>query len=291
MSRNAFTTPIISCCASSPRRNGWARAVAAALLLAAPVSAQAGDAQSVEVRAASLKPGEFVWRDDVSRAGPVAVVISLPAQMAYIYRGGELLGVSTVSTGKAGKRTPVGSFTILQKKVFHRSNLYSNAPMPYMQRLTWTGIAMHAGDLPGYPASHGCIRFPAAFAKKLYDLTDMGGEVRVIDTALPGATLPAPKPALPPVLVADAGLKAATLRDERVTAAAVTSAPSVPTKVATPPMGAAVAAIVASPRPAAPPGPRIDLAANSITFAAYDAVFAAGYGAKGARTRPDAGRR
>jgi lipoprotein-anchoring transpeptidase ErfK/SrfK len=93
------------------------------------------------------------------------VIITLPRQLAFVYRNGVLIGVSTVSSGTKGHATPTGVFTVLQKKVEHYSNLYNAAPMPYMQRLTWDGIAMHAGNLPGYPASHGCVRLPKAFAK------------------------------------------------------------------------------------------------------------------------------
>ena len=96
--------------------------------------------------------------------------------------------------------------TILEKKVFHRSNLYSDAPMPYMQRLTWDGIALHAGHLPGYPASHGCIRLPAAVARQLFDLTEMGGTVQVIDDflELPLYTpMPVAEPTPSPLLAAE----------------------------------------------------------------------------------------
>ena len=101
----------------------------------------------------------------------VVVVVSKPSQQMIVFKDGMLWGTSKVSTGKRGKSTPSGVFAILQKKSFHRSNLYSNAPMPFMQRLTWSGIAIHAGHLPGYPASHGCIRLPQSFAKSLYGLT------------------------------------------------------------------------------------------------------------------------
>ena len=96
-----------------------------------------------------------------------------------MFKGGTLVDSAPVSTGKKGHETPAGIFPILQKKVHHRSNRYSNAPMPYMQRLTWTGIALHAGPLPGYRASHGCIRLPRAFAKKLYGLTSFSTRVTV----------------------------------------------------------------------------------------------------------------
>lgn len=101
----------------------------------------------------------------------VTIVISKASQRMYVFRDGALWRSSPVSTGRRGHATPAGVFPILQKKVFHRSNLYSGAPMPYMQRLTWTGIAIHAGRLPGYPASHGCIRVPREFARALYGVT------------------------------------------------------------------------------------------------------------------------
>jgi hypothetical protein len=108
-------------------------------------------------------------------------VISLAVQRCYVYRNGVLIGVATVSTGKAGHKTPTGVFTVLQKQVHHKSNLYDSAPMPYMERLTWSGVAMHAGNLPGYPASHGCIRMPIAFAKLLYGTTERGMTVVITD--------------------------------------------------------------------------------------------------------------
>lgn len=101
----------------------------------------------------------------------VLITVSLASQQMHVFRDGLLWRSSPVSTGKRGKETPQGVFAILQKKKFHRSNLYSNAPMPFMQRLTWDGIAIHAGQLPGYPASHGCIRIPRAFASELFAIT------------------------------------------------------------------------------------------------------------------------
>jgi lipoprotein-anchoring transpeptidase ErfK/SrfK len=107
------------------------------------------------------------------------ILVSIPLQKAYVFEGDELVATSPVSTGKRGHETPAGTFRILQKKVHHRSNKYANAPMPYMQRLTSYGIALHAGRLPGYPASHGCIRLPHSFAKKLYAMTGTGTKVTV----------------------------------------------------------------------------------------------------------------
>lgn len=125
----------------------------------------------------TLKPGEFIWEENLEPGGPVAVVVSLPEQMAYVYRNGLRIGVTTVSTGKKGHRTPTGVFTILNKDKDHRSRKYGNAPMPYSERLTWDGVALHAGGLPGYPSSHGCIHLPSEFARKLFGITHKGTTV------------------------------------------------------------------------------------------------------------------
>jgi hypothetical protein len=130
---------------------------------------------------ANLAPGDYLWHPEVSPAGPVVVLVSLPDQVMYVYRNGVRIGRSTVSTGTAGHRTPTGVFTVLQKKVDHESSIYKGAKMPNMQRLTWTGIAMHAGQLPGYPASHGCVRLPEDFAAKLYTVTKLGTTVIIAD--------------------------------------------------------------------------------------------------------------
>jgi hypothetical protein len=132
---------------------------------------------------AELQQGEFIWFGDVARSGPLLMVVSIDEQRAYVYRNGVLTGVSTASTGKKGHETPTGVFTILQKNKDHFSNLYNNAPMPYMQRLTWGGIALHAGGLPGYPASHGCIRLPSEFARLLFEVTGTGMTVVVASEA------------------------------------------------------------------------------------------------------------
>lgn len=140
-----------------------------------------------DVRA--LEPGEFLWYPQIAPEGPVVLVVSLDEQRAYVYRNGIAIGVSTISSGKAGKDTPSGVFTILQKNKDHRSNLYNNAPMPYMQRLTWDGIALHGGHLPGYPASHGCVRLPQAFAEKLFGITRFGDSVVVANAKASPASL------------------------------------------------------------------------------------------------------
>ena len=139
-----------------------------------------------------MKPGSYLWAPEIAPNGPVMMIVSLNNQRAYVYRNGVPIGVSTVSTGKAGHKTPTGVFTILQKRVVHKSNKYADAPMPFMQRLTWYGIAMHAGNLPGYPASHGCIRLPLAFAKLLYGVTSLGLTVVITNDALIPEVSPQP---------------------------------------------------------------------------------------------------
>jgi len=99
----------------------------------------------------------------------------------HVYRNGVRIGLSTISSGKPGHETPTGVFTILQKKRMHRSNLYNDAPMPFMQRLTWDGIALHAGRIPGQPASHGCVRLPLEFSEQLFEVTDREMTVVIAD--------------------------------------------------------------------------------------------------------------
>ena len=138
-------------------------------------------AQLVDKPADQLTNGEFNWNPARSPGGPVILIVSLPDQRAYVYRNGVRIAASTCSTGKLGHRTPTGVFKILQKDKNHRSSTYNNAPMPYMNRLTWSGVALHAGNLPGYPASHGCVRLPKAFAERLFGVTKLGMTVVIAD--------------------------------------------------------------------------------------------------------------
>lgn len=139
-----------------------------------------------------LRPGEYLWMPELAPKGPVVIVVSLPEQLAYVYRNGVRIAVSTVSTGKRGYETPTGVFTILQKSREHYSNLYDNAPMPFMQRLTWDGVALHAGKVPNYPASHGCVRLPYAFSEKLFGITSQGMTVVIADEASHAPTIAYP---------------------------------------------------------------------------------------------------
>lgn len=136
-----------------------------------------------------LKHGQYQWHPKLSTQGPVNVVVSLGQQMAYVYRGGVLIGRSTVSTGRKGHRTPTGVFHILNKDKDHHSKTYNNAPMPYSERLTWGGVALHAGVVPGYPSSHGCIHLPMKFATDLYGITHKGTAVIITnDSVTPART-------------------------------------------------------------------------------------------------------
>ena len=169
---------------------GLLRRMARLLLLASlPMTAAVAAEDTAPAGPLALKPGQFLWHPEIAPDGPVVLVVSLDQQLAYVYRNGIAIGISTISSGKPGKDTPTGVFTILQKNKDHKSNLYNNAPMPYMQRLTWDGIALHGGTLPGYPASHGCVRLPHPFAAKVYGITRTGDTVVVSDARAAPTTL------------------------------------------------------------------------------------------------------
>lgn len=151
----------------------------------------------------ALKPGQYIFEKHDNYDGTLKIVAVLDIQRMYVYLDDKLIGFTTISAGKKGKETPTGRFPILQKNIDHKSNIYSNAPMPYMQRLTWDGIALHAGHIPGYAASHGCIRMPLPFAKALYGITKMGQEVVVLPdlyTKIPPKPIDPPPAVKPPVV-------------------------------------------------------------------------------------------
>jgi hypothetical protein len=150
--------------------------IAAALLLAGSAGAQQVKLNGRPLLAAAkqLKPGQYIWEPQRSPTGPALVVVNLHTQRLLFFRDGIPIAASTISSGKTGHETPTGVFQILQKNEKHFSKTYNNAPMPNMQRLTWQGIAMHAGNLPGYPASHGCVRLPLAFSKLIFGETAVG---------------------------------------------------------------------------------------------------------------------
>jgi hypothetical protein len=178
----------------------------ASLGLAAVLVSGIGATQQAELNGRSildaarqLKPGEYVWAAQSSSDAAGLVIVNLETQRLVLFRDGVPIAASTVSTGSKGHETPTGVFSILQKNAEHYSSTYNNAPMPNMQRLTWKGVALHAGKLPGYPASHGCIRLPHKFSELLFGATKLG--MTVVITSIPAVPSGSGAPA-----VADAAL-------------------------------------------------------------------------------------
>jgi lipoprotein-anchoring transpeptidase ErfK/SrfK len=186
--------------AAPTRRLGLAAGVAVAVLMTgSPAEAQFFDSifgSPYRYRPAPYQPAQpNLYRPRPKRVdtakkdpavkpppGPLLIAISLNSQRLTLYANGAPIAHSPVSTGTPSNPTPTGIFSVIQKNRHHRSNLYSNAPMPFMQRITWSGVALHQGVLPGYPASHGCIRLPASFAAYLWGTTRIGTGARVIIT-------------------------------------------------------------------------------------------------------------
>ena len=172
------------------------QAVSAGFLLCVVAGAFAQGAKELHAGGFAAQPAQGRRIHLVAGSGavpvPLVMVISLDEQRAYVYRNGLRIGVSTVSTGKKGYETPTGVFTILQKNKEHIPACTTMRRCPYMQRLTWGGVALHAGHLPGYPASHGCIRLPYEFARRLYDVTDYAMTVVVASAAKQNAELAHP---------------------------------------------------------------------------------------------------
>lgn len=166
-----MAVPMAPASASIETYEAKAEAATAAAIGRSDMIAAFGDAR--------LKPGQYLWRDVPDSAGPERVVVSLSDQLAFLYRGNTLVAVSTISSGTDKTPTPTGIFNVLEKKTMHRSRKYDNAPMPFMQRIDRFGIALHAGHLPGRPASHGCVRLPAKFAAKLFSSTPVGTPVLI----------------------------------------------------------------------------------------------------------------
>lgn len=180
------------------KRLALALAVTSAFTLGVPAPAVAASMETYEARATAtdaaalahedmieafgtdtLEPGKYLWRDVPDDGEGQRVVIGLGDQLAYLYRGNDLVAVASISTGRDGHPTPVGIFSVLEKQPMYHSKKYDNAAMPWMQRIDKYGIALHAGHNPGEPASHGCIRLPSAFAKKLFATTDVGTPVLI----------------------------------------------------------------------------------------------------------------
>jgi hypothetical protein len=149
---------------------------------------------------------------------PIIAIVSLHSQRITIYDAHGWILRAPVSSGQRGRETPAGVFSVIKKDADHHSNLYDDAYMPHMQRITWSGIALHGGPLPGYPASHGCVRMPYDFAAGLFDKTHLGMRVIVAPTdVVPIEIVP---PALFPSKTADAALAAAAARNAEAEEAA-----------------------------------------------------------------------
>src|SRR6202048_618111 len=144
-------------------------------------------AQRRQARRRQGKKLEASLKQAAKPQGPLIIAISIQKQRLKVYDAAGFFAESPISSGMAGHPTPMGVFSVIQKQKLHHSNIYSGAPMPYMQRITWSGIAIHAGVLPGYPASHGCIRMPMTFAVKMWNWTKLGARVVVT----PGEMTPA----------------------------------------------------------------------------------------------------
>jgi hypothetical protein len=147
--------------------------------------------------------------------GPLQVIISIADQKISVYDDGTLLVRSSVSTGVQGHPTPVGVFSVIGKELWHRSNIYSAAPMPYMQRITWSGIALHAGVLPGHPASHGCIRLAKDFAVRLWHLTKRGTRVIIAPNNVDPVQIASPRLFSKPKTASSSGVFDRRPRGER----------------------------------------------------------------------------
>jgi hypothetical protein len=167
----------------------WLGALACAAILVTP--AQAGCNFRADTKHGSFHLAQsryvanydkFAWlspHGDPSDLSVDHIVVSLAEQHLYVYHGAQLLAWSNISSGRAGYETPVGDYVVSQKDVDHHSNLFQNAPMPFFMRLSDAGLGLHAGFLPGYPASHGCVRMPYEMARELYPRVAPGTSVRI----------------------------------------------------------------------------------------------------------------
>ncbi len=154
--------------------------------------------------------------------GPLQIIISIADQRVSLFDNGALIASSSVSTGTQGHPTPLGVFSVISKQRWHRSNIYSAAPMPYMQRITWSGIALHAGVVPGHPASHGCIRLKNDFAIRLWHLTKRGTRVIIAHDDVQPVEITNPHLFKPKAVSGSPEFQAATVAGKSVSTAAVT---------------------------------------------------------------------
>jgi lipoprotein-anchoring transpeptidase ErfK/SrfK len=179
----AVAAAMIAGCTTTPTNTAATAPMPAPKIIEPPYRWTQGNAPQAykdmvaELGTKGLKPGQYVWAGAIPTEGDTRIILDLLTQMAYVYRGDKLVGASTISSARKGMITPLGFWSILEKRPFYRSKKYDNAPMPWMQRIDQYGIALHGGNNPGYPASHGCVRLPMKFAEKLYKLTSVGSKV------------------------------------------------------------------------------------------------------------------
>ncbi len=172
------------------KRFAFAVFLACALCLTAAVKTKDINKGKQVPPGTELKPNDYVWEPDSSPTGPVGIIVDLTHQMIHVYRDGKQIGLATVSTGIKSHPTSAGTYTILTKNLTYHSEAYHEASMPFMERLTWDGMAIHGGNNPGKPSSHGCIHVPLDFAEKLYGLTVTGDTVLISDLPdAPGHTV------------------------------------------------------------------------------------------------------
>ncbi len=179
----AVAAALLAGCATTPTQTAATGAAPVPKIIEPPYRWTQGNAPQAykdmvaELGTRGLRPGEYVWASAIPTEGDTRIVLDLLTQMIYVYRSDKLIGASTISSARKGMITPLGFWSILEKRPFYRSRKYDNAPMPWMQRIDQYGIALHGGNNPGYPASHGCVRLPMKFAEKLYKLTAIGSKV------------------------------------------------------------------------------------------------------------------
>jgi hypothetical protein len=189
--------------------------------IAMPVNRQSSKRKNTADAVAALKSKT----PEKAPEGPLQVIISIKQQRLTVYANGRPIAHSPVSTGVPGHPTPMGVFSVIEKQIYHESNLYSSAPMPYMQRITWSGVAMHQGVVPGRPASHGCIRLPREFAQRMWRLTKVGARVIIAQDDAQIADIASPRLFAGKTSDVNAALPAPTAKIRLATSGAVSDEP------------------------------------------------------------------
>jgi hypothetical protein len=210
-------------------------------VLAVAFAFGASSANAMNQRKLPEKAAEHASKEPFGDApkGPVEIIVSIDEQKLHLYSDGQHVADTSVATGVPSLPTPLGFFDVIQKQVFHRSNIYSGAPMPFMQRITWSGVALHEGENIGHRASHGCIRMPHDFAVRLYQFTKLGARVIVADGELKPSEIadphlfvykvaPPPSPPAPPAVAAAPAMQQPANEDSKKAEVAETPKPVAP---------------------------------------------------------------